>query len=199
MSAGGPEAGAGAEVVAVRGFARQTAGTAHARRLAWDGGCVAGSERDETPTERSDRNWNELLQELRVTQTGIQILSGFLLTLPFQARFSSLDGTERRLFLLAVVSSTIATGLVVAPVSAHRIFFRQHEKRALVTMSDRMAKVGLAALAVTVSTVLALIFSVVVGDGTGGLLAVLALVFFVTVWVVLPVVVLRRQREDDDR
>jgi hypothetical protein len=158
---------------------------------------VTGPERDETPTERSDRNWNELLQELRVTQTGIQILSGFLLTLPFQARFSSLDGMERKLFLLAVVTSTIATGLVVAPVSSHRIFFRHHEKHALVTMSDRMAKAGLTALAVTVSTVLALIFSVVVDDGTGRLLALLAVVFFLTVWVFLPVIVLRRQREDD--
>ena len=152
-------------------------------------------DRDETPAERSDRNWNELLQELRVTQTGLQILSGFLLTLPFQARFASLDHLERALFLSAVVASTVASGFVVAPVATHRIFFRRHEKRALVTMSDRMAKVGLTVLAITVSLVLALVFSVVVGDGAGRLVGVGALLFFVVLWVVVPVLALRDRRQ----
>src|SRR5439155_6937869 len=41
---------------------------------------------NESPTERLDRNWNDILQELRVVQTGVQLLTGFLLTLPFQQR-----------------------------------------------------------------------------------------------------------------
>jgi hypothetical protein len=156
---------------------------------------VSEPDRDETPAERSDRNWNELLQELRVTQTGLQILSGFLLTLPFQARFASLDHLERTLFLCAVVASTVASGFVVAPVATHRIFFRRHEKRALVTMSDRMAKVGLCVLAVTVSLVLALVFSVVVDDGTGRLVAMCALLFFLILWVAVPTLALRDKRQ----
>ena len=75
-----------------------------------------GTERDETATQRADRNWDELLQELRVTQTGIQILSGFLLTLPFQQRFTALSEPLRILFLVAVALATTSTGLVVAPV-----------------------------------------------------------------------------------
>jgi hypothetical protein len=155
---------------------------------------VTEPERDETAAERSDRNWNDLLQELRVTQTGLQILSGFLLTLPFQQRFASLDGGERALFLFAVSCSSVAAGFVVAPVAAHRIFFRRHEKHALVTMSDRMAKVGLVVLAITVSSVLALIFSVVVDDAAGRLVALLAVGFFVALWVLIPLLALRREK-----
>ena len=73
------------------------------------------SERHETPTERLDRNWGDLLQELRVVQTGVQLLTGFLLTLPFQQRFSTLSDAERGVYLFAVAASVIATGLYSMP------------------------------------------------------------------------------------
>ena len=90
------------------------------------------------------RNWDELLQELRVTQRGVQILSGFLLTLPFEQRFLMLPGYFWVIFLAAVGLSTPATGLIVAPVSAHRLLLRSHEKDVLVASSARVAKAGLA-------------------------------------------------------
>ncbi len=68
------------------------------------------TQRSETRAEKMDRNWSELLQELRVTQTGVQILSGFLLTLPFQARFTHLDHTQEALYLVAIGLGTVATG-----------------------------------------------------------------------------------------
>jgi hypothetical protein len=156
-----------------------------------------GDQRDETATERADRNWDELLQELRVTQTGIQILSGFLLTLPFQQRFTMLDGPLRALFLVAVVLATLSTGLVVAPVASHRLLFRKHEKIALVETSDRLAKVGLACLGLTVVVVLALVFGFVLGDTAGLVAGGAAIVLFVALWLVLPLMVLRRARAED--
>ena len=155
-----------------------------------------GDQRHETPTERADRNWDELLQELRVTQTGIQILSGFLLTLPFQQRFTMLDGPLRALFLVAVVLATLSTGLVVAPVASHRLLFRKHEKIALVDTSDRLAKVGLTCLGLTVVVVLALVFGFVLGDTAGLVAGGAALVVFVALWLILPLVVLRRARPE---
>jgi Family of unknown function (DUF6328) len=155
-----------------------------------------GDQRDETATERADRNWDELLQELRVTQTGIQILSGFLLTLPFQQRFTSLDGPLRALFLVAVVLATLSTGLVVAPVASHRLLFRKHEKIALVNTSDRLAKVGLACLGLTIVVVLALVFGFVLGDTAGLVAGGIALVVFIALWLVLPMVILRRARPE---
>ena len=139
-----------------------------------DGGATGGRgdsaggagrpHRNETAAERMDRNWNELLQELRVTQTGVQILSGFLLTLPFQQRFATLDDLQRTIFLVAVSLSTVATALLVSPVSSHRLLFRRGAKDTLVTTGDRLAKAGLVALGLTVTTVVLLIFNVVLGE-----------------------------------
>jgi hypothetical protein len=74
--------------------------------------------RSETPTERLDRNWSILLQELRVTQTGVQLLTGFLLTLPFQQRFDRLDGVMRAIYVTSAACSVAATIALVAPVGA---------------------------------------------------------------------------------
>src|SRR5690606_32068463 len=84
--------------------------------------------RNETASERLDRNWNEILQETRVTQTGIQILTGFLLTVPFQQRFTELTEQQRMFYLGLVLLAAVTTGLVVAPVSLHRWLFRRRAK-----------------------------------------------------------------------
>lgn len=143
-------------------------------------------ERHETHAEKMDRNWNELLQELRVTQTGVQILSGFLLTLPFQSRFTELSPEQTILYLVTTALSVTATGLLVTPVSAHRMLFRRGEKEALVESSSRLAQAGLAVLALTVVGILALIFSLVVSTTVGIIVGAVALVFFVFFWAVWP-------------
>jgi hypothetical protein len=149
-------------------------------------------DRHETGTERLDRNWDELLQELRVTQTGVQILAGFLLTLPFQQRFSDLVDVQRTAYLLSLASAVSATALLVAPVSAHRMLFRQRAKRELVGFADKAARTGLVALAVSIVSATFLIFDVVVGRGTGVAAAVVATLVFVVSWVVLPLVLRSR-------
>ena len=143
-------------------------------------------ERHETHAEKMDRNWNELLQELRVTQTGVQILSGFLLTLPFQSRFTELSPEQTILYLVTTALSVTATGLLVTPVSAHRMLFRRGEKEALVESSSRLAQAGLAVLALTVVGILALIFSLVVSTTVGIIVGAVALVFFVFFWALWP-------------
>src|SRR3954471_17419414 len=79
-----------------------------------------------TPTARLDRNWGDLLQELRVVQTGVQLLTGLLLTVPFQARFGDLTGPQRVLYLVVFSLSASSPGLLIAPVALHRALFRQH-------------------------------------------------------------------------
>ncbi len=149
--------------------------------------------RNETHLEKMDRNWNELLQELRVTQTGVQILSGFLLTLPFQSRFTELSQDQRVVYLVTTVLSVVATGLLVSPVSAHRMLFRKGEKESLVNASSRLAQAGLAVLALTVVGIIALIFSVVLSTRAEILVGVAALVFFVFLWGVLPFLIRGRR------
>jgi Family of unknown function (DUF6328) len=142
--------------------------------------------RGESETERMDRNWNELLQELRVTQTGVQILTGFLLTLPFQQRFTQLDDFQVTVFCIAVLLSATATALIVAPVSYHRLLFRQRRKALLVRVSDRLARAGLSALALAVSVVVLLVFDVALSRPLAVVAAIAILLVFTTLWLVLP-------------
>ena len=142
--------------------------------------------RDETPMQRLDRNWADLLQELRVVQTGVQLLTGFLLTLPFQARFEQLSAYERAVYLITVALSVAATGFLIAPVSLHRTLFRRHARELMVTVSHRLAIVGLALLGSAIVGVVLLIFDVVAGTATGIVAAVAALVLLASLWVGLP-------------
>ena len=153
--------------------------------------------RHETPEERSDRNWNELLQELRVMQTGVQILTGFLLTLPFQSRFQELQEYQRIWYLVLVALATLTTGLVIAPVATHRAVFGRHVKARLVRSADRMTRAALLALAVTVTGVIGLVFDVVVGRAAGIVTSAITLVALGTMWAVWPALVRRHAQGQD--
>ncbi len=150
-------------------------------------------ERNETPAERLDRNWGELLQELRVTQTGIQLLSGFLLILPFQARFADIDPVLVGVFLGAVLLAALSTALVLAPVTAHRLLFRRHDKDLLVNLGTIMAKAGLVCLALTTGLVATLVVGVVVSLTAGIVTGLTSLVVFLLLWLVLPLALVRRR------
>lgn len=143
---------------------------------------------DESPDQRITRNWEELLQELRVTQTGVQILSGFLLTVPFSTRFTDLTSTQQSVYLLVLMGSLLTTVLVVAPVAFHRLLFRQRMRPWLVEVGNRCAKAGLLMMAVTCSGALALVVDVVEGGTLSIVAFVGSLAAFAAVWVGLPMV-----------
>ena len=126
-------------------------------------------------------------------QTGVQILTGFLLTLPFQPTFADLDDYQRTVYLALVITSVIATALIVAPVSVHRSLFRQQMKRHIVTLADRLTRVALAVLALVMTGASLLVFDVVVGRTEGIVVGASVLVVLAIVWVVLPEVLRRRQ------
>jgi O-antigen/teichoic acid export membrane protein len=142
--------------------------------------------RRETEVERLDRNWNDLLQELRVIQTGVQLLTGFLLTLPFQQRFTTLSDTERDVYLATAASSIAATVFLQAPVIVHRAVFRQHRRKETVMVAHRLAIAGMALLGLAIIGVAYLISSVVLGSGYGLGAAACALVLLLALWVTLP-------------
>jgi ABC-type multidrug transport system fused ATPase/permease subunit len=123
--------------------------------------------RNETRNQRLDRNWGELLQELRITQTGLQLLSGFLLTLPFTQVFAGLDGRQKALYLGLVVVAGLAVGLNLMPVMLHRRVFGKQVKERVVGVGHVVAQIVIAAIAVLVVGMVTLIFSVVVSWGAG--------------------------------
>src|SRR4051794_21364744 len=147
---------------------------------AWDAG-----ERHETPTERLDRNWGDLLQELRVVQTGVQLLTGFLLTLPFQNRFSQLSSGKQDIYLFTTLAAVAATCFLIAPVALHRTLFRQHARRITVDVAHRLAENGMGVFAAGPVGVALLIFQVVRSVSTGIIAASGVLVLLIALWLVL--------------
>jgi hypothetical protein len=141
---------------------------------------------DESEKERLTRNFNELLQELRVSQTGVQILTGFLLTVPFTSKFGNLDAFQRDGYLVTLSGAVLATALIIAPAAFHRTLFRRGEKAWVVAAADRSARAGLFALACTVSGVVWLVFDVVKDRPTGLVAGAVALAVFVLLWGVFP-------------
>lgn len=150
---------------------------------------AGGNGRDETDEERSDRNWIDLLQELRVLQAGTQILTAFLLAIAFQPRFTELDEFQRILYLALVSASILTTVLCLLPVSLHRVLFRQRLKSFTVSIGHAMVRAVIFGVSVATIGTAMLIFDFVVGRTAGliaaGILAVILIVF----GLILPLIV----------
>jgi uncharacterized protein DUF6328 len=147
----------------------------------WD-----SSERSETELQRLDRNWVSLLQELRVVQTGVQLLTGFLLTLPFQQRFNVLDTPMRVVYLVTVGCSVGATVLLEAPVAMHRLLFRRHRIQFVVSAAHRFAYAGLLLMGLSLTGVAVVIFGTVAGLTAGVIAGACAMTAELCFWVLLP-------------
>ncbi len=142
--------------------------------------------RHETPVQRLDRQWGSLLQELRVVQTGVQLLTGFLLTLPFMDGFEDVSGSEKIVYLIAVTASVVSTILLISPVAMHRVLFRQHKLNVTVMTAHHLAIAGLALLGIALTAVVFLIFDVVAGRIAAAVAITSVLVMFLFLWVMLP-------------
>ena len=142
--------------------------------------------RDETPNERADRNWDELMQELRVMQTGTQVLSGFLLAVAFQPRFTELDDTQRGVYLVLVGLAALATILSLTPVGLHRAWFGRQRKPDLVRLASWLVKADLAVIGLLTVGVVALVVDFVLDRGAAVAVLGVSMVLILALWVVLP-------------
>ncbi|MGW7366523.1 DUF6328 family protein [Streptomyces sp. NPDC054841] len=144
------------------------------------------ASRDETETEQADRNFVELLQELRVIQTGVQILFAFLLTLAFTARFPSLNSFQRGTYVTTLMLAVVAAALFTAPAALHRGLFRRGAKREIVDISSRLAGIGMAVLALALTSAVLLVVDVVHGTPEGVIAAAATLLVCAGLWGLLP-------------
>ncbi|WP_420117726.1 DUF6328 family protein [Micromonospora sp.] len=150
----------------------------------------------ESEKQRWQRNFADLLQELRVAQTGVQILFAFLLTLPFSNGFTRTSEFQRDVYILALLSAAAATAMIISPVAFHRALFRQGRKPELVRFAHRMASAGLAFMLVAMVSAVLLIADFVLDTGIAVVLTVITGLWFMTFWVILPFA--RRNWGDDD-
>lgn len=139
--------------------------------------------RDETEEERADRMWVELIQEVRVAQTGVQILFGFLLTVVFQPKYATLGDTDQAIYIVTVFLGASATGALIGPVSLHRLVSGRRVKPQAVRWASRLTFVGL---------VLLLILRVATHGGFVPWLVVLVVAWYLLCWFVLPLWTRRR-------
>lgn len=142
--------------------------------------------RHETSAQRLDRNWSSLLQELRVVQTGVQLLTGLLLTLPFHDGFEDLRSPLRIVYLCTVSCSIGATVLLIAPIGIHRVLFRRHRLDVVVGQAHRLAYAGIVLLALTLAGVMVLIFGAVLEPWAGVVAGTVSAVGIAACWLVFP-------------
>jgi amino acid transporter len=154
--------------------------------------------RNETPAERWDRNWSDIQQELRIVQTGTQILAGFLLTLPFQQRFASLTALQETVYLVLVVLAVVVTVVALSAVATHRLVFRQRQKHDLVRVGNVILLTALIASALLFAGTVLFVFDVVLGDRGGVVAGVVVFVGTAALWTTLPTVLRRTSRDVEE-
>ncbi|WSB04751.1 DUF6328 family protein [Streptomyces sp. NBC_01794] len=144
------------------------------------------SSSGESKSERADRRWVELLQEVRVAQTGVQILLAFLLSVAFTPRFIELSSADRDIYVVTIVLGAAATAALIAPVPLHRAVTGQRMKPKAVTWSSRLTVTGLLLLLCTIVCAMLLILRFVLNDVLAAWIVLGVLIWFVACWVVLP-------------
>ncbi|MFF0431710.1 DUF6328 family protein [Streptomyces sp. NPDC004327] len=154
-----------------------------------DGGDEKQAEESE---EKADRKWNEMLQEVRVAQTGAQILFGFLISVVFTPRYTQISGADRTLYQVTVVLGALATGTLIAPVAFHRFLAGHQMMPELVRAGAKLIILGLVLLGVTVGAALALLLHVATGSPIAWGVAGAVVLWFACCWLLLPWIALRR-------
>ncbi|MEU7026001.1 DUF6328 family protein [Streptomyces sp. NPDC015232] len=155
--------------------------------------------RNETEDERADRRWADLMQEIRVAQTGVQIFFGFLLTVVFTPRFPQLSDTDRTIYIVTVSLSAAATGALIGPVSFHRIVAGRRIKPRAVVWASRLTLLGLLLLVATLGAALLLVLRVATGAGFVPWLVAGILSWYLLCWFALPLWVRWRHTANLDR
>ncbi|MFJ3307129.1 DUF6328 family protein [Streptomyces sp. NPDC086549] len=147
--------------------------------------------RDETEAERADRMWTDLIQEVRVAQTGVQILFGFLLTVVFTPKYDDLSHADQIIYIVTVVLGSCATGALIGPVSLHRLVAGRRVKPRAVRLASRLTFAGLVLLLATMTASLLLILRVATHDGFVPWLVAAVVAWYLTCWYGLPLWVRR--------
>ncbi|MFC8246196.1 DUF6328 family protein [Streptomyces chartreusis] len=151
----------------------------------------------EPERERLNRRWNEILQETRVAQTGVQILFGFLLSVAFTGHFHRLETFDHVVYVITVILGASATGALIAPVSIHRLLSGQRMKDHIVSVAGRLMVFGMVLLALTIGGTLLLLLHVVVPGLLAELLVGGVMLWFAVCWYGLPAWLRRRSARAD--
>jgi hypothetical protein len=155
--------------------------------------------RNETPVERADRNMNELLQELRVVQAGVQILIAFLLSMSFTERFARIDEFQRWTYVVTLLLSLLTAGLLIAPAAVHRVTYGRGLKPEIVQTGHKLFAAGLATLVLTLAGGALLVLDVAVNRAFAVTTSIIVGLVLAALWFVLPIPLLRHQIQEEEQ
>jgi hypothetical protein len=145
-------------------------------------------DRSEEEQDRLNRQMMELLNELRVAMPGVQVLFGFLLTVPFQQRFRTVTDFQETVYFVALIAAATATAFLIAPSAYHRLLLEQHDKPNIIHIGTGQMIAGLCALAVAMNGAVLLVTDVLFEAGTVTVTVVALATLYVTLWFVFPLV-----------
>lgn len=154
-------------------------------------------QRDETEAERLDRNYNELLQEMRVLQAGIQILFAFLLSLAFQQRFTEVTDFQRDVYIVTLIFACLSTACILAPVSFHRLVFRRGMKDELMKAANKEVAGGLVLLFVAMHGAVLLVLDFLLGASFAVPVVAGIAAIYLFLWLAIPLVARAREANDE--
>jgi hypothetical protein len=147
---------------------------------------------EETADQRRNRQLIELLNELRLAVPGVQMLFGFLLAVPFSARFASVSDLERDLYLVSFLAAAAASLCLIAPTSIHRIEWRHGQKQQLINLSNTLAILGTLFLAIAISAALGFVIDFLLGGAWAALVGAASVLLFASLWYAVPLIRLWR-------
>lgn len=151
----------------------------------------------ESEAERLDRNYSELLQELRVAQTGVQILFAFLLGIAFQQQFQKIESYQRGVYIVTLFAAACAAITLIAPVAIHRMLFRRHQKNELVEWTSRLAATGMIFLGIAILSAVLFVVDVVVNLTLAIVMTAVLAVLIGVLWYAMPFSFRRRHPSRD--
>ena len=147
---------------------------------------------DEDEAERLDRELIELLNEVRVAMPGVQVLFGFLLTVPFQQGFRRISEFQEYLYFITLLLAATASAFLIAPSALHRILFRDHDKEWIVKTGSRLVLLGLAVLALAMVGAVFLITDILFREATVTAVVAAIALLYASLWFALGLVRERR-------
>jgi hypothetical protein len=153
---------------------------------------------NESEADRLNRNFDDLLQELRVSQNGTQILFAFLLTVPFSTRFGRVTDSQRAIYFVALLLSALSAMLLIAPAVMHRVLFRRHHKKELVETASGVALGGQTLLALAVAASVLLVTDYLYNEILAAFMSFIVLAWTTAWFFVVPLWIRRRHDHSID-
>ena len=142
---------------------------------------------DETALrEKQDQELIELLNEVRVALSGASVLFGFLLIVPFSARWERTTSIQRDAYVVAFLATMLAVLALMLPTAYHRLRWRERSKERMLHFSHFGAVGGMVCLAIAMTATTFLVIDTVVSTDWAIVVAIAAGAAFGLVWFALP-------------